>query len=874
MKKLNFYLATLLLLLFFLPANVFSQEKNSISGKVFDESGQTIPGVNVSIKEASKGVSTDIDGGYVFSNLSAGNYTIIVTNVGYKSGEKKVSIKEGENLIADLFLEVESQSLKEVVVTGSSNPRSKLESSIAITTMGAKTIADRAPMSTADLLQVIPGFVAESSGGEVGNNLFARGIPSAGAYEYVQIQEDGLPVFEDGALQFANIDNFYRLDGTLKNMEAVRGGSAAIYATGAPGGIINFISKTGQNDTKGAFTLSTSNYGLMKTDFNLGGAIKEDKLFFNIGGFYRQDNGIRDPGYTANKGGQVKMNLTYKFDEGFARIYYKKLNDRNIFYQVTPFIKDGNKVKEYSGFDANYGTFASKEMTRLRVPQIGGGYFEANLEDGVHPIVDAIGTEFNYNVSSKVKVKNAFRHTTIDQDYNAIFAPSWMGGIQTQSQYVEGQTDHPLAIEDAEFTYVNGGGVLDAGTKLKRADLWFIKKKMNNFVNNLSFSFDLEPVKLNLGYYYSNWSSKHYWNWNSYLVTASDKPRLVNLEDVSTGNNYTYNGVSQITWLERDAQINGKVNAVFADADIKASDVLNFNVGFRYDTDKYSGYRDNASFFSTDLDVLGNSYADDKITTIDGNPYTFWTYDVNELSYSFAANYKLNDNMATYARASHGFRAPIEESFYDNASDLSHLEVTKINQYELGYKGSLGKFNVIASGFLMNLGNIAYQDIGEGGASEGKFADVQNIGMEIEVAANLDKFHLAFNGTFQSPKYRNYEGSEVALNGNIARRIPKMYFTIRPDYDFTKNLNGYIKYSYFGKKYQDIANTFELPSFDVVDLGLSYKIKNLRFGVDATNIFNTIGLTEGDGSAPANGDVFFGRSILGSAVRGSVSIEF
>jgi hypothetical protein len=48
------------------------------------------------------------------------------------------------------------------------------------------------------LLQRVPGFAVETSGGEVGNNLFAR-IPSAGAYEFVQVQEDGLPVFEDGA---------------------------------------------------------------------------------------------------------------------------------------------------------------------------------------------------------------------------------------------------------------------------------------------------------------------------------------------------------------------------------------------------------------------------------------------------------------------------------------------------------------------------------------------------------------------------------------------------------------------------------------------------------------------------------------------------
>ncbi len=84
----------------------------------------------------------------------------------------------------------------------------------------------------------------------------------------------------------------------------------------------------------------------------------------------------------------------------------------------------------------------------------------------------------------------------------------------------------------------------------------------------------------------------------------------------------------------------------------------------------------------------------------------------------------------------------------------------------------------------------------------------------------------------------------------------------------------YAKYSYFGKKYHDIENTFELPAFGVVNAGASYAVNDLRFGLDAANLFNTIGLTEGDGGAPANGDVFLGRSILGRSIKLSVAINF
>ena len=354
------------------------------------------------------------------------------------------------------MLEGESQSLKEVVVTGSSTPRSKLESSVAITTMGAKAIEDRAPSSTAALLQTIPGFVVEASGGEIGNNLFARGIPSAGAYEYVQIQEDGLPVFEDGALQFANADTFYRLDETVSKMEAVRGGSASIFANNAPGGIINFISKTGQNEFKGRAKFTTSDYGMFRTDLNLSGALIQDKLFFNVGGFYRADNGVRNTGFTANKGGQIKGNITYKFDDDdYLRVNFKHLDDRNTFYLPIPLKSNNGKVEGIPGFNPNYGTLTSVNFSHLNVPQYGGGTFSADLEDGSHPIINSIGAEFKKKISDKVTFKNSFKNTNIDLNYNAIF-PN--GGPWTQDAYATNVQN--TTASNLTYSYVDNGQTL------------------------------------------------------------------------------------------------------------------------------------------------------------------------------------------------------------------------------------------------------------------------------------------------------------------------------------------------------------------------------------------------------------------------------
>jgi len=879
MKVINTYLGRLLLLfcLIFTSSNLFAQEKITVSGKVFDEGGQTVPGANVSLKGADQNVVTDINGAYIFSNVAAGTYTISATNVGYKSFEKKITVKEGESIEENLFLETESQNLQEVVVTGSSSPRSKLESSVAITTMGAKAIEDRAPASTAALLQTIPGFVVEASGGEIGNNLFARGIPSAGAYEYVQIQEDGLPVFEDGALQFANADTFYRLDETVSKMEAVRGGSASIFANNAPGGIINFISKTGQNDFQGRAKFSTSDYGLFRTDLNLSGALIQDKLFFNIGGFYRADSGVRNTGFTANKGGQIKGNLTYKFDDGdYLRVNFKHLNDRNTFYLPIPLKSNNGKIEGIDGFDPNYGTLTSVNFSHLNVPQYGGGTFSADLEDGSHPVINSIGAEFKKKISDKVSFKNAFKQTAIDLNYNAIF-PN--GGPWTQDAYATDIQNTTAA--NLTYTYVDNGAAVDPNALIMRADHWYIHKKMDNFANNFSFSFDLDPVQLTAGYYYSNWKSNQYWNWNSYLVSVSDNPRLLNVEDNTTGVNHTWNGVERITWLERDAQTKGLLNDIYADAEIKATDNLTFNAGLRYNKDKYSGYRDNARFFAEDLGVIDNNTADDAVTTVKGNPYTYWRYDVSEWSYTAAGNYKFNDNMASYVRYSHGFRSPIEESFYDNAADLSKLENTEVNQFELGYKFSNSFFSVNANLFHMNLKNVAFTDILSDGSSENKFADVNNIGLEVETNARYEMVKLNFTFTVQKPEYDNFtgtnaDGSTFDFNGNTARRIPKFFCNLRPEVDITKDFSAYVQFSYYDKKFTNQDNRQVLPAYKEVGAGLNYKYNNLRFAVDASNLFNEIGLTEGDPrqTTSAASDVFMARPILGRAFRFSVAVNF
>ncbi|KFF75235.1 TonB-dependent receptor [Chryseobacterium sp. P1-3] len=783
---------------------------------------------------------------------------------------------------------VKVSSIDQIVITGNSNPKKKIESSTAISTFNAKEIQKQNPISAAALLQRVPGFAVETSGGEVGNNLFARGIPSAGAYEFVQVQEDGLPVFEDGALQFANADNFFRVDNTVSRLEALRGGSGSIYATNSPGGLINFISKEGTNDFKGTAKLETGTYGLMRTDLNLGGALMKDKLFFNVGGFFRTDSGIRKTGFRANNGGQIRMNLKYVFDKGYAKVYYKKLDDRNTFYLPVPLLQDGDKLKEFPGFDANYGTYSYRAIGQLTIPQAGGGFFSRDLENGIHPKMDVLGAEFKYDLGNNFTVVNKTRYTNIDMNYTGIFPA---GAPKTAAEFAKG-----MGMTNYQYSLVSNGAVVDPAY-VQKLGFWAIDKQMNNFVNDLQFNYKFDKGNVTAGFYKSNWKSHQYWNWSNILTTATDRPQLLNLVDTSlnpsdTGYSKTYNGVTDMSFLIRDSQIQGSLNDLYVNVDYTITDDWSVNGGMRYSRDYYKGYGVNttaANLNNSGLTVDGThsfatTTADDNMAVL-GNRYTYWYYDVNKVSYTLASNYKINRENALYARFSHGFRSPNEEAYYNNMSDLSQIKPVQTNQLEIGYKYYSRTFDIAVIPFYSTLKNLSFTDVFSDGTSENKFANTTNLGVEIEGYTRLfnNILEVTFNGTIQNPKYkdfrgRNPDGSTFDYDGNTVRRMPKFYFNISPAVNITKEWRAYVSMNYYGKRFQNEGNTEDniLPSFTEFGAGMSYQLGKIRFAVDGTNIFNTIGITEGDPRSQTMGgsNIRMARPIMGAAARASITLDF
>ena len=124
---------------------------------------------------------------------------------------------------------------------------------------------------------------------------------ASGGAKFLALQEDGLPVLQFGDIAFGNADIFLRADATLSRLDVIRGGSASTAASNSPGGIINFVSKTGEAGGGSLAITSGLNYDSFRTDFEYGGDLNSDTRF-HVGGFVRQGEGVRDPGYQGETG--------------------------------------------------------------------------------------------------------------------------------------------------------------------------------------------------------------------------------------------------------------------------------------------------------------------------------------------------------------------------------------------------------------------------------------------------------------------------------------------------------------------------------------------------------------------------------------------
>ncbi|MCU7549731.1 TonB-dependent receptor [Chitinophagaceae bacterium LB-8] len=879
------------IVLLFFSIQSFAQTE-SINGTVTDGEGKPIAGATVKIKGANKATTTKEQGTFSFSNVP-GSGTLIISHIAYTTMEAPYT--SGKEVIVALKESV--AQVDEVVVTGVFDKRTRMSSSVAISTISSKQIDRLAPSSAADLLRQVPGVYVNNARGEVANTVYSRGISAgsidnANGYFYTSLQEDGLPVTNVNI----STDYFLRADATIKTVEAVRGGTASILGANAPGGLFNYISKTGGTkfggEVRGRFGLEGDGKNpFYRADVNLGGPLSKDKTWtYNLGGFYRRSNGPRYPGYPMNNGGQVKANVVKTYQSGSFKFYAKMLNDRNATMEFIPTIGWDNP-KVVPGLSTTDSYYLPDMFMQIPINNTGTRIFDTR--DKTHSTDKAIGFNWTQNFGTGWTFKNDARYSAKRTTNNTpavvtpfsttsiVFyaIPHLLGrfGTYTFKDHVTGQvlgtvTQAPNIVNGqfAGFNFIPGANNNFPGNNVQPNSLFFLPLfysdfKINEFMDQFTFSKKLKNMNFTFGGFYAHSNVDRIGGQEDLGLgfgTIQDKPHLTDITlQGFDGQTYQVTDPNGIVDVGRNGSSLSDATqtqmALFFGHNWQLTDRLNLDWGVRFENTGVKG--------NNTPNVPNSKVNDPTYGGRDGNPLTLYDngggtagtpldYDksVSTFSYSAGLNYKINDQFAIYGRYSNGNKAPEIKNYFSALTPFAiqtlNTDAQKTEQLEFGFKAKTGKLNLFVTPFYSKLSNVpnlqTFTDTnGANYQPAVQYAKYKTYGLEVEA-------NYAFTDHFSVRGIATLQHSEATEFTTWIANAPGKQDDVLADYSGNEtdnnarvilgltptysanNFYASLNWNYLGARQANVLNAFRMPAFSQFDLSIGYDVSK-RVGLQA-----------------------------------------
>lgn len=774
-------------------------------------------------------------------------------------------------------------TLQTVVVTATPMARGVklLNASFSVTSADLSQIHDAMPSSAADLLKIVPGLWAESSGGATGANIELAGFPGGGDAPYVTVQINGSPVFPAPTLSFMANSSLIRLDDTVQRVEVVQGGPSVVYSSGQIGATVNYILRHGTPTPQGDIGLTVGNEGLYRLDGFYGGPLAH-QWYFSIGGFYRESSGIRRTQFPADDGGQLTATLYHTFSNGNLLLWGRELNDKNLFITDIPVAvsPNGQNVSAFPGFNPHTGTFAGDANRGITVeefpcgtPGCSPGTISADLAKGRGSHIHMFGANLNLNIGEWA-VSDNLGYTAGHMPTNALFnnlAPETLSSF-ISSEITAANADSSIMGATGGSPFVSGvanvvgGGTVNAGTQIASLGFWIVDKKIQSFTNDIRVSRELFAGNtVTLGSYFASYSSDDSWFLgNNELMLAVPNAPLVNVTlstaagcpTASTAGGactgyVTQNGILGGSFYSLHDRFSGRNTAEFLSDQWHTGPWL-FDAEYRVENDVIDGTIEGLT--GEDLDGNPLTFYNNGVSVRNGQ-WTPSTYNHTLGAWSLGANYDFSNRMSAYVRVNAGYHFP---SFDDLRSGTPDTQ--QIKNYEMGFKAQ-GRtyfasitlfhrqfFGVPFQAFLFNGTQVTY--------TYGANATGINFSADWRPITNLQ---LKLTGNWQDSKYTHFctqfaAGGGCAPgasnNGSYLQRQPRFQFRFTPQYTMPMTwgaLTVFTTFTHVGQRYSNPGNQQVLPTYNTLDAGIVGDIgAHFVARLQGTNLTNTIGLTEGN----------------------------
>ncbi len=784
---------------------------------------------------------------------------------------------------------------KEVFSTGVAKGRDRLDSATSTSALRGSEAEKLGPRPLADILRSMPGLRVESGIGEGNANYTVRGLPlAAGGSKYMQIQEDGLPVIEFGDFFNFGADVFSRADFNLAQIETIRGGSASTFASDSPGGLINLISKTGETQGGAIQFTKGLDYGENRFDADYGGKLS-DTLRFHVGGFYRWGEGPRDIGFTGYKGGQIKLNITKTFSNGYIRINGKYLNDRSPTFAPYFFKLTGTDEKpviaNLPGFDIRKDSVLSPNIGPVVTLDGKNQLQRFPLADGMHPVSKSVGFEAQFDFGGWTLTDRA-RYSANSGDFLRVF-PNVADGVSAFAasqagagaiaRYASGPNAGQLVPTNA-----NGNGLLALFYMAETR-----ARKLDNFTNDFRatrvWKLGSGNLTVTAGVYNAIQTLKSEWLHSAFDadIAGDAGTAMVNITSASgvpqTLDGYYAYGRGRTSKFRRIFDVKYTITAPYAS--------VNYHVGkiavggsLRYDSGRVRGQLFGADLGGARNGLIRFDINGDGVISAPEQSTAFLpltqpapvNYNYGYLSYSAGINYRIADQLSAFARYSRGGRANADKILFtpivstvDGSVADSNDKYDEVRQLEGGFKLRTNNATLNGTAFLVHADD---HNVLNGSANQ-TIRAYRAYGLELEGSFRKGPFSLTAGATYTKAKITE-DRLDPTLTGKEPRHQPAWTIQATPQFEteqFTVGANVVTITS----SYAQDSNLLKMPGFTVVNAFVQFRpIERVQLMVNANNLFDKIGFFEiSQSTVPANG-IGSGRAINGRTISASLRYNF
>ncbi|KRC78136.1 TonB-dependent receptor domain-containing protein [Sphingomonas sp. Root241] len=783
---------------------------------------------------------------------------------------------------------------QEVFSTGVAKGRDRLDSATSTSALKGSEAEKLGPRPLADILRAMPGLRVESGIGEGNANYTVRGLPlAAGGSKYMQIQEDGLPVVEFGDFFNFAADVFSRADFNLAQIETIRGGSASTFASNSPGGLINLISKTGEVEGGAAQFTKGLDYGENRFDMDYGAKLS-DSVRFHVGGFYRWGEGPRDIGFTGYKGGQIKLNITKQFANGYIRLHGKYLDDRSptfapYFFSLTG-TNDDPVIANLPNFDIRKDSVLSPHIGPVVTLDGKNELARFALANGMHPVSKSVGLEAQFEFGGWTFTNRA-RYSASSGDFLRVFPntadtvaafSASLAGAGARATYATGPNAGQIVPANA-----NGNGLLA---------LYYMAetraRNLNNFTNDFRATRIARVGGGNLtvtgGVYKAIQKLRSEWLHSSFVadVAGDAETAMVNVTSAAgvpqtNGGYYAY-GRGRTSKFRRIFDVKYDITAPYGS--------INYHVGkiaiggsLRYDIGRVRGSLFGADLGGGRVGLISYDMTGDGVLTAPERSVAYLplsqpapvNYDYAYLSYSAGVNYRIAEPLSFFARYSRGARAnadkilftPVVSTVDGSASDQDKYD--EVRQLEGGMKFRKAGATLNATAFLAHADD---HNVLNGSANQ-TIRAYRAYGLELEGGYRHGPFSLTAGATYTKAKITE-DKLDPTLTGKEPRHQPAWTLQATPQFETGQFTVGANVIGITSSYAQD-SNLLKMPGFTVVNGFVQFRpADRVQLMVNAANLFNTTGFFEiSQSTVPANG-LGSGRAINGRTVSASLRYNF